>query len=553
MKIKSLRLKNFKRFTDLTLQGIPENAKLVLLIGANGSGKSSVFDAFEYIASQKKEGRFTGQLGQYKYEKNKKVNFEAIIETFEYGTEGYLSTGWQRSNQLQSVNFYGRTSFRQVPRLTRSNLGSKFDIPSDSDRPLTFIDRDERFENDLEHLFGKLLKEFFRTANDKSEIKEKVIIPINNALERIFGHQNGTRLNLLELIPPLEGKVAEINFQKGESVFHYNYLSAGEKEVFNILINLVARGEYYTDTIFFFDEIDLHLNTKLQYNFLKEIIENWIPDNCQFWTASHSLGFIQYAKETENAVIFDFDDYDFDLPKVLSPEPKDNADIYDIAVSKEMLPELFQDRRIVFVENEDRKYYASLKIGNMLFVPENNRNSVFHKVKSGEHNGLVDRDFLTDDDVHIIEQQYSRLKILRLYCIENYLFHPDNLQEYYQINNKSYNKEDYIQKLYNEKEIVKSSLSVQIATARQGYPYFKEPGSEASVFKKRFTPDKENFEQTLIIVDYLSGTDPNEFLKSFSLKDYGKALPERQHINPFELSKTNWFSQQIASILNNQT
>ena len=49
MKIKSLQLKNFKRFTDLTLQDIPDNAKLVLLIGSNGSGKSSVFDAFEYI------------------------------------------------------------------------------------------------------------------------------------------------------------------------------------------------------------------------------------------------------------------------------------------------------------------------------------------------------------------------------------------------------------------------------------------------------------------------------------------------------------------------
>lgn len=550
MKIQSLRLKNFKRFSDLTLQDIPENTKLVLLIGANGSGKSSVFDAFEFVATQSKPDRYhTGS----EYRKNKETDIELLIDTYEYGNEGFKNNNWQVSNQLQAGSFYGRTSFRQVPRLIRKNLGNGFNIILDSDRPPAFIDRDERFENDLEHLFGKLLKEFFRTSSDKSEIKEKVINPINTALERIFRNQNGSRLKLLELIPPIEGKVAEINFQKGESIFHYNYLSAGEKEVFNILINLVSRGEYYTDTIFFFDEIDLHLNTKLQYNFLKEIIENWILDNCQFWTASHSLGFIQYAKETENAVIFDFNDYDFDLPKVLSPEPKDNADIYDIAVSKEMLPELFKDRKIVFVENEDKKYYASLNIENTLFVPENNRNSVFHKIKSGEHNGLVDRDFLTDDDIHVIEHQYCRLKILRFYCIENYLFHPDNLQEYYEITNKPFNKEEYIQKLYHEKEIVKSALSVQIATARQGYPYFKDPGSEALSFKKRFTPDKENFEQTLIIVGYLSSKDENEFLKSFSLKDYGKSLPERRNINPFELSKTNWFRQQIASILNNQT
>lgn len=50
MKIKSLQLKNFKRFADLTLQGIPGNYRLVLLIGSNGSGKSSVFDAFEVLS-----------------------------------------------------------------------------------------------------------------------------------------------------------------------------------------------------------------------------------------------------------------------------------------------------------------------------------------------------------------------------------------------------------------------------------------------------------------------------------------------------------------------
>lgn len=36
MKIKEVHLKDFKRFTDLTIQGIPETAKLVVLLGPNG-------------------------------------------------------------------------------------------------------------------------------------------------------------------------------------------------------------------------------------------------------------------------------------------------------------------------------------------------------------------------------------------------------------------------------------------------------------------------------------------------------------------------------------
>ena len=39
MYITKVELQNFKRFTDLTIDGIPADARLVLLIGSNGSGK----------------------------------------------------------------------------------------------------------------------------------------------------------------------------------------------------------------------------------------------------------------------------------------------------------------------------------------------------------------------------------------------------------------------------------------------------------------------------------------------------------------------------------
>ena len=45
MKIDSIHLQNFKRFTNLKIQNIPATAKLVVLLGPNGCGKSSVFDA----------------------------------------------------------------------------------------------------------------------------------------------------------------------------------------------------------------------------------------------------------------------------------------------------------------------------------------------------------------------------------------------------------------------------------------------------------------------------------------------------------------------------
>ena len=46
MRIKSVRLTNYKRFASLTMTNIPESTRLVVLLGPNGCGKSSVFDAF---------------------------------------------------------------------------------------------------------------------------------------------------------------------------------------------------------------------------------------------------------------------------------------------------------------------------------------------------------------------------------------------------------------------------------------------------------------------------------------------------------------------------
>ncbi len=71
MHITNLQLVNFKRFTDLTidLSKLPISPKLVLLIGANGSGKSSVFDAFEAASIWAKSVTFNDEFVSY-YRKN---------------------------------------------------------------------------------------------------------------------------------------------------------------------------------------------------------------------------------------------------------------------------------------------------------------------------------------------------------------------------------------------------------------------------------------------------------------------------------------------------
>ena len=47
MKIKSIKLQNFKKFSNLTIEGLKDTVKLVVLLGPNGSGKSSLIESME--------------------------------------------------------------------------------------------------------------------------------------------------------------------------------------------------------------------------------------------------------------------------------------------------------------------------------------------------------------------------------------------------------------------------------------------------------------------------------------------------------------------------
>lgn len=540
MHISHLHLSNFKRFTDLTIDLTKLNAppKLVLLIGANGSGKSSIFDAFEVLSVYAKAASFIEDFSAY-YRKDLQnfINITASFAnhtTLSVGKEGTTPSDF-RDNEQWKTSFYGRSSLRQVPKLT-SKQTSNFDLTTDSDRPRQYIERDNRFENDIEILTQKILEEVFKGSDfDAKKLKEKYLQPINESLFRIFGGVEAPLLELISLQPPLGGKVADVRFQKGVSEVHYDLLSSGEKEVINILLNLFVRKDTYTDTIYFIDELDLHLNTKLQYALLKEITENWIPDNCQLWTASHSFGFIEYAREAEHAAIIDFDGYDFDEKYVLLPEPKTSLDIFDVAVPKDTIFNLFNNKEIVLCENQNDQFYNLLNLDNKLFIGVKDKNSVFMNIKNDpRYHGLMDRDFLMDKEIEKAKKKYPHLFILKYYCFENYLYHPDNIAEIVE----DFDTEAYRQEILRQKEDKKLKIISNYKSDRSSYKILNEPDSV-----------KEKKDES--IIDSLSSNDFDVFYKFFSMKE--KSF-NREYIASYNLKKetlasTQWFRTQISELL----
>ena len=102
MKIESIHLRNFKRFTDLKIQNIPETTKLVVLLGPNGCGKSSLFDAFHYESSAYTSTRRRPNNPDY-YEKVPGVAPHCKITFYDA--------------VLSEKSFYMRTAYRSQPHI----------------------------------------------------------------------------------------------------------------------------------------------------------------------------------------------------------------------------------------------------------------------------------------------------------------------------------------------------------------------------------------------------------------------------------------------------
>ena len=556
MNLTRLRLENFKRFTDLTidLSSFAGAPKLVLLIGANGSGKSSVFDAFEYLSAPHKgdaappstrfsEGFSDGFDKGEAYDKflsylGKDSAAEMLVScSFGGGFEVRRSDG---SNPITSPTdwdvksaFYGRSSLRTVPELRATPAA--VDAGADPDRPRRFIDFDTRLDADVARVTEDVLRDFWGKDSASEEIKARFVAPINDALARVFGNGSATTLRLTQMIPALGRKPADIRFRKGQSDFHYDLLGSGEKAVFNILLNLFTRREHFPNAIYFIDELDVHLHTRLQHALIREVVEHWIPDYSQLWTASHSLGFIEYAGDADDAAIIDFDDLDFDRPQVLTPAPK-SATIFEIAVPRDSALKVFPNQTLVVCENRDALLYNAIELPGLLFVGARDKNAVGLQTRANdEFCGLIDRDFLGSDEIEELRREQPNLFVLGYYSIESYLFHPRNLAE---ASPPGFDEMEYRELLQARMAAVRDRVLMHLERSRNSYEVLKTLPKETkarALDEIATATASDDFETFYPFLD-MKNQRPGEYLAPFNLQR-------------LDLARTNWMRDAMAAVL----
>lgn len=440
MKIKEVKLNRFKRFTDLLITDIPEKAKLVILVGPNGSGKTSVFEGLNHWYKYK--GFWShGDKDYYVKESDKdKISSdnwfnERVSISFH---DGSLTT----QNEIHG-SFYFRTAHRNEPDFTTSNL-SRQNNPKDQIKYNTLMDTDRTVSENYQRLVSNTLSGVFNHQNDDKSVKdlrEELIGKIKESLNNVFDD-----LQLTSIGDPLLN--GSFYFTKGNSEnFHYKNLSAGEKSAFDILLDIVIKSVYFNNTVYCIDEPETHMHTALQSKLLNEMY-NLVPDNSQLWLSTHSIGMLDKAREIEQSnpgtvCFLNFSDIDFDAPVVLRPTMV-NTTIWNkfLELTFGDFAKLIAPHRVVFCEgtiqgrsykNFDAQVYSrifSSKYPDTSFVStgscselENDDNVSMKIIKEVLKNStivkFVDRDDKSDDEVAELEDK--GIKVLKRRHIECYL------------------------------------------------------------------------------------------------------------------------------------
>lgn len=474
MKIKKLQLKNgYKRFHDLTID-LGENPKrIIALIGPNGCGKSSVLDGMLYRTYH------YGVLGNkggkdhtfHSLKQTPSYNYNNIIIDF---NEGNFESLMNERQGREKTLFSFRSPYRYNSNLKVTRSEALQELRLNSYGATATIDIDDKMEENYRRLQVKYNNYLHETDCKPSEAKMKIIGDLNSSLGNCLDLQ-------IDNLGNIEANQGTIYFIKTDhpTTFEFNVLSSGEKEVVDILLDIYLRQDEYNESIYLIDEPELHINTSIQKKLLLEI-NKLVPEDCQIWIATHSVGFLRALQEelnSESQIIEFKPGVNWaSEPIVLEPIVKNRSNWKSIfSTALDDLTNLISPKRIIYCEGKDKpgangqergfdaKVFNNIfsnKHTDTLFVSSGGNTeidqrseialSILSKVFTEiEILVLKDRDMSsgkpnTEADRQLyLKNNPQNHRVLKRWEIENYLFDKEVLQKYCLENGLAFKETDY--------------------------------------------------------------------------------------------------------------
>lgn len=492
MKLKKIHIEKFKRFTNLTINNLPDTAKLIVLVGPNGCGKSSLFDAFKTWHMMKAYSNVASEDYCRKEASEKRAIYELV------GLEFHENITKLAQKDFRNF-FYFRTAYRNSPKINVTAL-QKLSSPLDRVDGKMMIQNDSTVDDNYQRLMAETVSKVYDKKYDNTNVgtlREELIGKIREPLKRLFPDLTLTEIGMVT-------DKAEFYFSKGTiDKYGYEKLSGGEKAAFDLLLDIVIKSEFYKNTVFCIDEPETHIHTKLQSALLSEIF-HLIPKESQLWIATHSFGMLKEAKrlleDNPNEIVFlNFDGYDFDDVVEIEPTACDET-IWNkmIEISLDDYAPYLSPEIIVFCEGTtkgrkrkdfDARCYTNIfrnKYPNIMFFSLGSCNEVEEKntiidfVTKLSPNSkvirLVDRDDRTEEE--IADLKAEGICVLNKRHIEGYLLDDTVLQKWCVVSKKEEKIEEIL-------KIKQQKMNDSIARGN-AYDDVKSAGNDICVSIKKY-------------------------------------------------------------------
>lgn len=432
MKIKNIKLQNFKKFSNLTIDNLPDTVKLVVLLGPNGCGKSSLIESMEVARKVYglyqipwNDSNFSYYIKQDRTIDKVYPQISADLRTIE---------NLRVETQLSKLSFHGMyhvrnlakpsegtlESLRHVPQVTLDlvkeyliniefhnqtdcnkdewincfnvrtpyrNIGTQGGAVNDATelRQRTWqrlIDGDPFFI----HNWRTLCSQWIRDSSDFivredysrwSKIIHDTFIPIEASVKTVLG--GNWKISNLGDMKQNRGFI----FEKDSTPLTLDQLSSGEGAVVDLILNhIVIKKEFGDEVIYVIDEPELHVASAVRGNLIEELFR-LTPDKGQLWISTHSIEILEkslelYNKDSSSVAFLDLTEKNFDRQETLEPiaptyKMRSRVLVHSIGNLKDrLLPET-----IIFCEGEqetkpgeyaDEDYYREIFEGRWPIV-----------------------------------------------------------------------------------------------------------------------------------------------------------------------------------------
>ena len=404
-----------------------------------------------------------------------------------------------------------------------------------------FTDEDiDRIWKDSEHkpktaeLISLMKNTKFDLCFEVSDKKYLVprLLPVDQ-IEYSWNEQNVTaRFEYRYKFMP-KGILARLIVKLNEDIFENNYWRYGVKLNFENTYALI-REFYFENKIvisLYGDAVKEYLFTirkafaaiHKDYNDL--VIKEMVPCICSYCISNNNPHFYPYRVLKKYEIS--------NKSKIICDESVEEVDVnillsnYGTEVGM---------RKMIVCENLNAGILNSLGFLNIDFLPEKDSYTVFGRVQSdSDLMGIRDKDFILESEKKMIEADFSNYCILDFYCIENYLYHPDNIEE---LQIEDFNKQEYKDDIVKEKNHNLLKIVSKLHKARTTFFELKINGEKYR--------DERNSEK---ILDKLRSDDFQEFYEYYNMKDYNKTYLNKFNLSQDVLSSTKWFKNEVEKLL----